>query len=210
MNFEDNSAELRYFRYGTGEIEYLKSRDKKLGAAIERIGLIRRPVEPDPFTGVISSVVSQQISKKAAKTVWERLTLLLGQVAPEIIAGTGAEAIQACGLSMRKVAYIKGIAEAALAGQVDFSSLNSLADRQVITKLTVLPGVGVWTAEMLLIFSFSRPNILSYSDLAIRRGMMNLYGHKDLPRDRFEKYRARYSPHGSVASLYLWELSHQD
>ncbi|NLY31532.1 MAG: DNA-3-methyladenine glycosylase 2 family protein, partial [Firmicutes bacterium] len=74
---------------------------------------------------------------------------------------------------------------------------------------TALPGVGVWTAEMLLIFSLNRPNILSYNDLAIRRGITNLYGLKELTRDQFEKYRARYSPYCSVASLYLWELSGQ-
>lgn len=198
------------FPYGAAEVEYLARRDKKLGAAINRIGFIRRPLVPDPFAALISSVVSQQVSKKAAKTVWDRLAALLGSVDPETIDRTGADAIQACGLSLRKVAYIKGIADAVLSGQIDFAALSGLEDRQVIAQLTTLPGVGVWTAEMLLIFSFCRPDILSYSDLAIRRGMMNLYGHRDLSRERFEKYRARYSPWGSVASLYLWELSHQD
>jgi len=73
--------------------------------------------------------------------------------------------------------------------------------------LTSLKGVGVWTVEMLLTFSLCRPNIVSYGDLAIRRGMMRLYGHTELPKECFERYAKRYAPYGSVASFYLWELS---
>lgn len=200
----------QYFQYGPKEMEYLKAKDKKLGAAIEEIGLIQRPITPDPFTALISSIVSQQISKKAAVTVWNRLVELLGSITPVIIQGTELASIQACGMSTRKATYIKGIAQAALTGQVDFSVLPCLSDQEIVAQLSALHGVGVWTAEMLLIFSLNRPNVLSYNDLAIRRGMMNLYHHKDLPRSRFEKYRARYSPYCSVASLYLWELSGQD
>lgn len=199
-----------YFQYGPREIQYLKSKDKKLAAAIEQIGHIHRPIIPDPFTALISSIVSQQISKKAAETVWRRLTELVGRITPEAIQGTQLAAIQACGMSTRKAAYIKGIAQAASSGQVDFASLHALEDQEIIAQLSTLKGVGVWTAEMLLIFSLNRPNVLSYNDLAIRRGIMKLYGHKELPRSRFERYRARYSPYCSVASLYLWEISGQD
>jgi 3-methyladenine DNA glycosylase/8-oxoguanine DNA glycosylase len=199
-----------YFQYGTREIEYLKGKDKKLGAAIERIGIINRPIIPDPFTALVSSIVSQQISKKAANTVWNRLVELLGSISPGIIHGAELTAIQACGMSTCKAAYIQGIAQAALTDKVNFFTLPTLTDQEIITQLSALHGVGVWTAEMLLIFSLNRPNVLSYNDLAIRRGMMNLYHHKDLPRARFERYRARYSPYCSVASLYLWELSGQD
>ena len=86
-----------YFNYSSKETDYLKKKDKRLGAAIESIGPIQRPIIPDPFTATISSVVSQQISKKAAKTVWSRLENLLGSIAPEIIQKTDLSAIQACG-----------------------------------------------------------------------------------------------------------------
>lgn len=198
-----------WFQYGDEETQYLKGKDKKLGATMDRIGKIQRPTIPDPFTALISSIVSQQISKKAAKTVWNRLNELLGSISPETIDNTELSLIQACGMSARKASYIKGIAQAAITRQVDFSALSTMEDQDIIARLSALHGVGVWTAEMLLIFSLNRPNVLSYNDLAIRRGIMNLYGHKELPRDRFEKYRARYSPYCSVASLYLWELSGQ-
>lgn len=198
---------IEIFEYGQKEIDYLKSKDKKLGAAIDRIGMIKRRITPDPFIALVSSVVAQQISSKAAETVWNRLLSLLGSITPENIAKAELAEIQGCGMSVRKAEYIKGIAEAAISGTMDFNTLHTLTDEEIIKKLSALHGVGVWTAEMLLIFSLCRPDVVSYKDLAICRGMMNLYGLKELPKEKFERYRKRYSPYGSVASLYLWALS---
>ncbi|MCU0564846.1 MAG: DNA-3-methyladenine glycosylase 2 family protein, partial [Desulfobacterales bacterium] len=99
------------------------------------------------------------------------------------------------------------IGEAAVSGELDLVGLRAMPDARVIERLSSLPGIGVWTAEMLLIFSLCRPDVVSWGDLAIRRGMMNLYGLKDLSREQFDRFRKRYSPCGSVASLYLWALS---
>ena len=199
----------KYFEYGEPEINFLRKKDKKLGAAIDRIGIIKREVNPDVFSALIESIVGQQISNKAAATVCRKLADLSGMEAAKLHALT-AEEIQACGMSMRKVGYIKNVAEVAVNKAIDFDALKSKPDEEVIQNLTTLPGVGLWTAEMLLIFSLMRPNVVSYGDLAIRRGMMNLYGHKELPKERFMRYAKRYTPYGSVASLYLWELSHAD
>lgn len=198
---------MPFFKYGQEEIDYLKKKDKKLGAAMEKIGMIEREITPDTFTALIESIVSQQISGKAAVTVCKRLNDLLGGFTPENIAAADIEAIQKCGMSTRKAEYIKGIADAAITGVVDFKSLHILTDEEIINKLSSLRGVGVWTAEMLLIFSLNRLDVVSYKDLAICRGMMNLYGLKELPKEKFERYKKRYSPYGSVASLYLWALS---
>ncbi|MHB1484150.1 MAG: DNA-3-methyladenine glycosylase family protein [Saccharofermentanales bacterium] len=198
---------MQIFKYDQREIEYLKSRDKELGAAIDKIGMIEREVMPEPFAAIIASIVSQQISNKAADTIWNRLTgLLHGSMTPGSIATASMVEIQSCGMSMRKAGYIKGIADAAISGAVDFDSLQTLTDDEIITKLTALNGVGVWTAEMILIFSLCRPDVISYGDLGIRRGMMNLYGLDELPKAKFDEYRKRYSPFGSVASLYIWAL----
>ncbi|CNL26800.1 DNA-3-methyladenine glycosylase family protein [Yersinia vastinensis] len=199
-----------YYSYGEIEINHLKKRDKKMAAAIERLGMIVRPLSPDLFAALIRNIVDQQISVKAALTVNTRLVALLGAVTPMAVAAAPIEAIQGCGMTMKKAGYIKGAAEAALDGSLDLSALSQLPDNEVITQLSSLNGVGVWTAEMLLISSLSRPNVLSWGDLAIRRGMMNLYRHKTLPRERFEKYRRRYAPYGTTASLYLWALSHEE
>lgn len=200
---------MEIFKYGETEIEYLKRKDKKLGAAIDRIGRIERKVTPDPFTALISSVVGQQISSKAADTVWNRLCELLVRVTPESIAKADISDIQKCGLSMRKAGYIKGIGEAVINGQIDFCAFADMTDDAIVKQLSSLHGIGVWTAEMLLLFSLHRPDVVSWGDLAIRRGMMNLYGLKELSKEQFERYKKRYSPYGSVASLYLWALSVQ-
>ena len=199
---------VHYFEYGDAEINHLRKKDKKLGAAIDRIGFIKREVNPDVFSALIENIVGQQISNKAAATVCRKLRVLSNMEATKLHAVT-AEEIQDCGMSMRKAGYIINIAEAALNKTIDFDALKSKPDEEVIANLINLPGVGMWTAEMLLIFSLMRPNVVSYGDLAIRRGMMNLYGHRELPKERFIRYAKRYAPYGSVASLYLWELSHQ-
>lgn len=201
---------MAIFRYGRTEIDHLKKRDTKLGAAIDEIGMIERDVTPDLFVALVASVASQQISAKAAETVWRRIEERLGTITPSSIADATPEEIQQCGMSMRKAGYIKGIGDAVTNGSLDLAGLRQLSDDEVIARLSALNGVGIWTAEMLLIFSLERMNVLSWGDLAIRRGMMRLYGRDTLDRAAFERYRKRYDPYGSVASLYLWEISHRD
>ncbi|QDW33858.1 DNA-3-methyladenine glycosylase 2 family protein [Yersinia sp. KBS0713] len=198
-----------FYSYGETEINHLKRRDKKMAAAIDRLGMIARPLSPDLFAALIRNIVDQQISVKAAITVNARLVALLGAITPITVAQASAEAIQGCGMTMKKAGYIKGAAEAALDGSLNLAAIAQLPDNEVITQLSSLNGVGVWTAEMLLISSLARPDVLSWGDLAIRRGMMNLYRHKTVPRERFERYRRRYAPYGTTASLYLWALSHE-
>ena len=200
---------MSIFPYGQTEMQYLCRKDKKLGEVIVRIGKIEREVTPDVFAALVSSIVSQQISNKAAATVWSRLNTRLGGVTPQSVMAAPQEDIQACGMSVRKAGYIKGIAQAVHSGALPLAQFPLMADAEIIKSLSALHGVGVWTAEMLLLFSLLRPDILSWGDLALRRGMMDLYGHKTLNKTRFERYRKRYSPYGSVAALYLWELSHE-
>ena len=200
---------MHTFRYGEEAASHLKKRDKKLGAAIDEIGHIEREVTPDLFIALIASVASQQISAKAAKTVWNRMEDRFGTITPKIIASAAIEEIQQCGMSMRKAGYIRDIGKTVEGGRLDLAGLHECSDDEVIGQLTALDGVGVWTAEMLLIFSMERPDVVSRGDLAIRRGMMRLYKKESINRAAFDRYRKRYSPYGSVASLYLWEISHR-
>lgn len=195
------------FKYGQIEIDYLKKKDKRLGEAIERIGMIERKVIPDLFTALVNSIVGQQISSKAADTVWNRMLERFGEITPQKVTNTAVEEIQQCGLSMRKANYIKNIGDVVMKGDLNLEELSKLSDEEICRQLSALNGIGVWTAEMLMIFSMQRPNIVSWGDLAIRRGMMILYHHKELDKTRFERYRKRYSPYGSVASLYLWAIA---
>ncbi|HDQ92608.1 MAG TPA: DNA-3-methyladenine glycosylase 2 family protein [Synergistetes bacterium] len=195
------------FRYGNTELDHLKRKDKRLGAAMERIGIIECEIIPDLFTALINNIVGQQISNAASATVWNRMKDRFGEITPERLNSTTLDEVQQCGLSFRKAGYIKEAGRAVAEGKIDLSALPDLPDAEVIGQLSSLRGVGEWTAEMLLIFSMERPDVVSKGDLAIRRGMMTLYGRKTLDNDAFGRYARRYSPFGSVASLYLWEIA---
>lgn len=201
---------MAIFRYTSRETDYLSRRDSVLGEAIRQIGPLEREMMPDLFQALAYSIVGQQITDKAARTVWGRLEALCGGVTPAAVAEQTDEALRGCGMSLRKVSYLQGAAAAACRGTLSAEHLAPLSDEEVVRQLTALPGVGRWTAEMLMLFSLGRPDVVSFGDLAIRRGIMRLYGLSQLTRTEFLTLRARWSPCGSVASLYLWAVAHDE
>ena len=196
-----------YFEYGASEIGWLKSRDSVLGSAIDEIGHIFRPVMPNLFEALVHSIVGQQISTRAHATVWSRIVGLVEPFTPDRIAVLPVEELQKCGISMRKALYIKEAADSVSNGRLDLDTLNELPDSEVCNRLREIKGIGVWTAEMLMTFSMQRPDIISWDDLAIHRGLRMLYRHRKITHELFAKYRRRYSPYGTVASLYLWAIA---
>jgi len=196
-----------HFKYSEKEIEHLKRVDRKLAAVIDRIGIIERAVNPDLFSALVHCIVGQQISTKAHRTVWERIQKISKEITPAVIDNLTLEELQRCGITFKKAAYIKSAARKIMTNEFDINSLHSMSDKEVCAKLSELDGIGVWTAEMLMIFSMQRLNILSYGDLAIHRGLRMVYSHKKIDKAKFNKFWKRYSPYASVASLYLWEVA---
>ena len=196
-----------YFKYGAKEIEHLKKADPKLGAVIDRIGMIQRTVMPDLFEALVHSIVSQQISNKARDTVWGRIVDRLGAITPASIDALSLEEIQQFGISFRKAGYIQSAARRVLSGEIDIEALELMSDTEVIASLTRLDGVGPWTAEMLMLFSMQRPNVLSFGDLAIKRGIQMVYDLPAVNKKTVDELRERYAPYASVASLYLWAVA---
>ena len=196
-----------YFEYGDAEIEYLKRKDKRLGEAIDAIGHIDREVDGDLFSSVVHHIVGQQISSAALKTVWTRLAAMLGAVNAETVRAASREETQACDTTFKKADYTKDFAGKVQSGEFDIDALRNMPDAEVAARLSALKGIGVWTAEMLMTFCLQRPDIVSYGDLAIQRGMRMLYHHRKIGRKLFDKYARRYSPYGTVASLYLWAIA---
>lgn len=196
-----------YFSYGEKEIEYLKRKDKKLAEAIDAIGHINRTVDPDLFSSLVHHIIGQQISTKAQQTIWQRMQNSYGEVTPKTIGNASAEDLQSFGITFRKADYIKDFSEKILSGEFDLKAVETLSDQEAIATLTTLKGVGIWTAEMILLFCLQRPNILSYGDLAILRGMKMVYHHRNIDKKLFEKYRRRLSPYCSTASLYFWAVA---
>lgn len=160
----------------------------------------------DLFRALVVSIISQQLSVTVADRILGRVEALTGSLTPENILAADPEKLRECGLSQRKVEYIKGVAEAAASGEIDFEELSGKSDAEVIEKLVALRGVGVWTAEMLLIFALGRKDVLSLRDLGVRKGVMALNGLAELPESDYEFYTKRYSPYGSIASLLCWQI----
>lgn len=156
------------------------------------------------FPTLIRSIVGQQISVKAADTVWTRLIDCIGEADPQSILAQPHEALQACGLSHRKTEYIVGIATRF---DTDYKGLDwqQMEDEEVIERLTELRGVGRWTAEMILIFSFLRPDVFPIDDLGVRRGMEQLYNSgAEMTRAELRAIADTWRPWRTVASWYMW------
>ncbi len=198
---------LMHFQYGEKELAYLKKKDKRLAAAIEQIGMIERVTDDDLFASVVHHIVGQQISSKAQATIWGRLQNYLGSIEAQNVNAASAEALQSLGMSMRKALYIKDFAAKVVNGSFDLDAVQHMGDKEAIEALRNLKGIGVWTAEMILLFCLQRRDILSFDDLAIQRGLRMLYHHRKITKELFAKYRRRYTPYGSIASLYLWAIA---
>ena len=196
-----------YFPYGDAEIAYLKGKDRRLGAVIDQIGHVYREVDPNLFSSVVHHIVGQQISTKAQATIWRRMRDGLGEITPQSISAADPARLQAFGITFRKAAYLQDFAMQVERGEFDLERVARLPDAEAIRSLVSLRGIGVWTAEMILLFCLRRPDIFSFDDLAIQRGLRMVYHHRAIDRRLFEKYRRRYSPCGSVASLYLWAVA---
>ena len=196
-----------FFRYGDKEINYLKNRDKRLAEVIEQVGFIEREADSDLFASVVHHIIGQQISTKAQATVWARLNELLPAInAPNILA-LGAANLQALGITFRKADYIMDFSDKVHSGAFNLEEIYTLNDDDAIKKLSSLRGIGVWTVEMILLFCLQRPNVFSFDDLAIQRGLRMVYHHRKITKELFAKYRRRFSPYCSVASLYLWKVA---
>lgn len=198
---------MEYFKYEIEEMKYLSEKDSVLGDVIAKIGKVNRAVDSDLFSAVLHHIVGQQISTKAQATIYRRLQDLLGEVNEDTILNVSDEQLQSIGITFKKVFYMKDFAKKVKSKEIDLDALWEKSDKEVIRELSSLKGIGVWTAEMILLFCMQRKDILSYDDLAIQRGLRMVYHHRKITKQLFRKYQRRYSPYGSVASLYLWAVA---
>lgn len=196
-----------YIPYGEKEIAHLKKRDKKLGGIIDTIGKVHRKIYPDLFASLVRTIIGQQISSEAQRTVWKRMQTMLGTVTPETVADTSVETLQSAGMTHKKAGCIKNLAEKITSGDFDIKRLEQASDEDAIKMLSALDGIGKWTAEMVLLFTLLRPDILSEGDLGILRGMRMVYRKKDINKNQFACIKKRLSPYGSIASLYFWAVA---
>ncbi len=195
----------------------LAASDPTMAALIERVGKIdiatrmkrRREERPEgPYGALLRAIVGQQLSTKAARTIYLRVVDLFGGTTPtpEQLLEAPEEDLRGCGLSGRKTDYVRDLAAHVINGELELDRLDRLGDEEVIAEIVAVRGLGRWTAEMFLLFHLQRPDVLSGGDLGIRKAIQIEYGLEEMPTPtRVIEIGEPWRPHRSLASLYLWE-----
>ncbi len=186
--------------------------DPKLAKVMKELGPIhpdldRRASRPDPYTALARAICGQQLSTKAATTIWGRIEELFGgsTPSPQQVIDADPQAMRDAGLSWSKVSYFRDLAERVRDGELDLAVLPERSDVEVIEELTEIKGIGRWTAEMFLIFHLGRPDILSTGDLGIRKAAQLAHGLDEMPTPaELEELGQAWEPHRTLACLYLW------
>ena len=183
----------------------LMKRDRIMKKLIPRFGDLQLVGRGEPFVTLARSIVGQQISVKAAQTVWERLLTACPKITPAQMLRTGEEKLSTCGLSKRKVEYLLDLATHFRQERVHATGWAAMEDEAVIAELIQIRGIGRWTAEMFLIFNLLRPNILPLDDLGLLRGIsVNYFSGEPVSRSDAREVAANWAPWSTVATWYLW------
>ena len=188
-------------------VAHLKTADPVLRRVIEKVGPCQLPRHRQRYATLVKSIISQQISTKAADSIHRRLieTIAPDGMEPAIVAALSEEQMQAAGLSPQKRRYLGDLTEKVVAGTVRLAQLHRLNDDEVIKELTQVKGIGVWTAQMFLIFSLNRPNVFPFEDLGIRNALRNIYRLKEPPdKKQAHQIAAPWAPYASIAAWYCW------
>jgi DNA-3-methyladenine glycosylase II len=185
---------------------HLKKSDPVLSAIIERVGAYKIQYREPVFQTLVRSIVYQQLSGKAAATIFGRLADAVGEpFTPQAILRLTPVRMRKLGLSRQKIEYIRDLAKRTLAGEIDFTALDKLTDEEIIERMTAVKGVGVWTVHMFLMFALRRPNVLPVGDLGVRSAIQKAYGLEAMPKHgEVLRIAERWHPYCSVASWYLW------
>jgi DNA-3-methyladenine glycosylase II len=183
----------------------LTERDAVLRTLIPQFHALPVRSRGDAFCTLARSIVGQQISVKAAQSVWDRLAVELKTISPNALLLAGSERLRACGLSTQKTAYLQDLAARFDSGTLNPRRWSKLGDDVLIDELTQVKGIGRWTAEMFLIFYMARPDVLPLDDLGLQRAMSRQYNKgRPVTRARMAKIGAVWAPWRSVATWYMW------
>jgi DNA-3-methyladenine glycosylase II len=187
-------------------INHLSKADPVLRAIIARVGPCRIEYGPPEFHSLAESIVYQQLNGRAAETIFDRFAALAGDpVMPQGVLKLSESQMRSVGLSKQKSSYLRDMAERATRGELDFSNLHELSDVEVIKHLTQVKGVGEWTAQMFLMFTLKRPNVLPTGDLGVQMAIKKHYNKRKLPKpSTMEKLAKAWEPYRSFACWYLW------
>ena len=189
--------------------QHLARRDRVMKKLIPRFGQGRLRSRGDAFTTLARSIVGQQISVKAAQTVWDRFTVAAGgeatRLAPEVLQSLPVPRMREAGLSQRKTEYLRDLARHFNDGSAQLEAWPAMADEAIIAELISIRGIGRWTAEMFLIFHLMRPNVLPLDDLGLIKGIsLNYFSGEPVSRAEAREVGDAWAPFRSVATWYIW------
>ena len=190
-------------------LTHLRRVDPVLSSVIDQCGpcSLRPQTEGTHFEFIARSIIYQQLSTKAAATIHGRVQALCGGSITSALAGITDEALRGAGLSRQKLGYLRDLCARAADGTIDEKELPNLPDEEVIRHLVQVKGVGVWTAQMFLMFRLVRPDVLPVLDLGVRKGVQRAYRLRKLPdAKRVEKIAAAWAPYRTVGSWYMWRV----
>ncbi len=190
-------------------IGHLHEADSKLGRVISRVGPCQLRPNPDRFGMLVRSILSQQVSTKAAQSIRRRLEELMlpGIISPESLSAKTAEELRAVGISGQKASYLLDLSAHVLDGRLTLKTIGRHTDAEIIARLTAVKGIGEWTAQMFLIFALGRPDVFPHGDLGLRSALKILYDLEDLPDKTTSLQLAEpWRPYASVATWYCWRL----
>jgi len=186
---------------------HLRRVDPVMRELIDCVGPVRLKLRPRRFSMLAYSIIAQQISTSAARSIRRRFDRLVapGRVTPSKLAQLSTEELRRAGISPQKSKYLHDLAEKVLDGTVRLRRVGNMSDENVIAELMQVKGIGVWTAQMFLMFCLGRPDVFPHDDLGIRHALRTLYQLEALPdRDESDRLSAPWRPHATIASWYLW------
>jgi DNA-3-methyladenine glycosylase II len=186
---------------------HFRRHDLVLHDVVRRVGPFTLKPQRNRFGMLVRSIIAQQISMGAARSIHARLVTLLkpGGLRPDALAALSIQQLRSVGLSPQKTAYVHDLAAKVQNGTVNLSRVGRLSDEQIIENLTQVKGIGRWTAQMFLIFALGRPDVFPIDDFGVRSAMADLYNLKpDAPRSAYLEIGLRWSPYASVGSWYCW------
>ncbi len=198
---------MKKFIISKDAIEHFKNNDPILYKLIVDLPEPDRYINDNLFQELVRSIIAQQVSTKAAKTIYQRIVDKF-EIKPENFLECDKDDLQSIGISYRKVEYLKNLSSQVHSKELNLETITSLSNEEIIQEITKVKGLGIWSAEVFLMFALGRNDITSFGDLMIKRGIAKVYQLNDLPtKEKFQELTKKWSPYNTIAHFYIWEAS---
>lgn len=195
------------YKNNSDEVSYLIEKDPNLIPLFNKTKEVVVHVSKDYYKSLVQTIISQQLSSKVAQVIMSRFEKLMeGDITPKHILNKDDEALKSIGLSRPKIKYLKSLAEHVINHDLKFEQFEQMSDQEIIDELVKVKGIGIWTAQMFLMFSMGREDVFSTLDLGLRNALKLLLNQPDMSHDDIEAYSIKWKPYRSIVSHYLWHI----